>query len=138
MKRRQVILGVAFLCSLCFFAVSKASLPHWVDKVQLELRGPDDRKDVNDFPIARTPILPPVLLGIEGNTLYISSVENVDNVDINVYKSEGEILFSKTIIIDEDYEVVCLPEVFLGEYSIEVVCDEQIFDGVINIEENVW
>lgn len=138
MKRRQIILGVALLCSLCLFAVSKASLPHWVDKVQLELREPGDRKEVSDFPIARTPILPPVLLGIEGNTLYISSVENVESVDINIYKSEDEILFSKTIVMDEDYEVVSLPEVFLGEYSIEVVCDEQIFDGVINIEENVW
>lgn len=138
MKKRQIILSVAFLCSLCFFAVSTASFPHWVDKVQLELRGPEDGKDVSDFPIARTPILPPVLLGIEGHSLYISSIEDVDNIDINVYKSEGEMLFSKTIIIDKDYEVVSLPEEFIGEYSVEVLCDEQIFDGVINIEENVW
>lgn len=86
-----------------------------------------------DFPIARTPILSPVLLGIEGNTLYISSVENIESVNINVYKSEDEILLTKTIIIDEDYEVVSLPEEFIGEYSVEVLCDEQIFDGVINI-----
>lgn len=138
MKRKQIILSVSFLCSLCLFAVSKASLPHWVDKVKLELRGPDDRMEDTDFPIARTPILSPVLLGIEGNTLYISSVENIESVNINVYKSEDEILLTKTIIIDEDYEVVSLPEEFIGEYSVEVLCDEQIFDGVINIEENVW
>lgn len=133
MKKRQIILSVAFLCSLCFFAVSTASFPHWVDKVKLELRGPGDRMEDTDFPIARTPILSPVLLGIEGNTLYISSVENIESVNINVYKSEDEILLTKTIIIDEDYEVVSLPEEFIGEYSVEVLCDEQIFDGVINI-----
>ena len=133
MKRKQIILSVSFLCPLCLFAVSKASLPHWVDKVKLELRGPGDRMEDTDFPIARTPILSPVLLGIEGNTLYISSVENIESVNINVYKSEDEILLTKTIIIDEDYEVVSLPEEFIGEYSVEVLCDEQIFDGVINI-----
>ena len=138
MKRRQIILGMVWLCSLCSFAVSIASLPHWVDKVQLELRGPGDRKESSDFPIARTPIFSPVLLGIEGNTLYISSVENVESVNINVYKSEDEILFFKTIVMDEDYEVVSLPEEFIGKYSVEVLCDEQIFEGVINIEENVW